>query len=168
MIIIIIWGGTACAAADRSATICHTYILLVWYTSFIIEIYLYLLRICLLYLRAFINDLYLCIYWNGIHVIYYLYLLYLYFAWSIDWIIYIKWWIFYKWLIFINVYSLIGFVYTTGLFPRVGGGAGLCVGRGGAKALVEAFGGRVASAVSNTTHALLVGQDPAFGAVIII
>ena len=50
-------------------------------------------------------------------------------------------------------------VVLTGIFPELGGGAGLELGAR-ARALVECFGGRVTSAVSGRTDALLVGKDP--------
>ena len=51
-------------------------------------------------------------------------------------------------------------VVLTGIFPELGGGAGLELGKARARALVESFGGRVTSAVSGRTDALLVGKDP--------
>ena len=51
-------------------------------------------------------------------------------------------------------------VVLTGIFPELGGGAGLDLGKARARALVESFGGRVTSSVSGRTDALLVGKDP--------
>lgn len=51
-------------------------------------------------------------------------------------------------------------VVLTGLFPELGGGAGLSLGKAKAKALVESFGGRVTSSVSGKTTLLLVGKQP--------
>ncbi|KAJ1623107.1 hypothetical protein T492DRAFT_845766 [Pavlovales sp. CCMP2436] len=42
-------------------------------------------------------------------------------------------------------------VVMTGLFPELGGGAGLNLGKDKARALIERFGGRVTSAVSGKT-----------------
>lgn len=53
----------------------------------------------------------------------------------------------------------------TGIFPELGGGCGLNLGKQRAKALVESFGGRVTSAVSGKTTHLLVGQEPGFSKV---
>lgn len=51
-------------------------------------------------------------------------------------------------------------VVLTGVFPELGGGAGLNLGKDRARALIESFGGRVTSAVSGRTDALLVGREP--------
>jgi len=51
-------------------------------------------------------------------------------------------------------------VVMTGLFPELGGGAGLNLGKDKARALIERFGGRVTSAVSGKTTMLLVGKEP--------
>lgn len=48
----------------------------------------------------------------------------------------------------------------TGVFPELGGGAGLNLGKDRARTLIESFGGRVTSAVSGRTDALLVGKEP--------
>ena len=45
----------------------------------------------------------------------------------------------------------------TGLFPEVGGGCGLQLGKGRMKTMIEEFGGRVTSAVSGKTTILVVG-----------
>ena len=51
-------------------------------------------------------------------------------------------------------------VVLTGVFPELGGGAGLNLGKDRARTLIESFGGRVTSAVSGRTDALLVGKEP--------
>lgn len=51
-------------------------------------------------------------------------------------------------------------VVLTGLFPEVGGGMGLNLGKDRAKQIVDSFGGRVTSAVSGKTDYLLVGREP--------
>ena len=51
-------------------------------------------------------------------------------------------------------------VVLTGLFPELGGGMGLDLGKAKARALVESFGGRVTSSVSGKTDVLLVGKEP--------
>jgi len=48
----------------------------------------------------------------------------------------------------------------TGLFPEVGGGTGLNMGKDKVKAMIESFGGRVTSAVSGKTDYVVVGQEP--------
>lgn len=48
----------------------------------------------------------------------------------------------------------------TGLFPELGGGVGLSLGKGRARALIESFGGRVTTCVSRITDVVLVGQEP--------
>merc|ERR1712238_32771 len=48
----------------------------------------------------------------------------------------------------------------TGLFPEVGGGAGLSLGKAKVKLLIESFGGRVTSAISGKTDFLIVGKKP--------
>ncbi|KAK3268662.1 hypothetical protein CYMTET_22847 [Cymbomonas tetramitiformis] len=53
----------------------------------------------------------------------------------------------------------------TGIFPELGGGAGLELGKERARAMIERFGGRVTSAVSGKTTVLLVGQEPGFSKV---
>lgn len=47
-----------------------------------------------------------------------------------------------------------------GIFPEVGGGAGLLLGTERTKCMIQAFGGRVTSGVSGRTDFLLVGQEP--------
>jgi len=56
-------------------------------------------------------------------------------------------------------------VVLTGLFPEVGGGAGLNLGKDRTARLVESFGGRVTSSVSGKTTILLVGKEPGFSKV---
>lgn len=48
----------------------------------------------------------------------------------------------------------------TGLFPEVGGGTGLNLGKEKMKSLIENFGGRVTGSVSGKTDFLVVGKDP--------
>jgi hypothetical protein len=48
----------------------------------------------------------------------------------------------------------------TGVFPEVGGGAGLSLGKGKVKAMIESFGGRVTGSISGKTHVLVVGKNP--------
>eukprot|EP00158_Paraphelidium_tribonemae_P005185 Partr_v1_DN27219_c0_g1_i1_m38967 len=48
----------------------------------------------------------------------------------------------------------------TGLFPEVGGGVGLSLGKSRMTKIIESFGGRVTSAVSGLTDFLVVGQSP--------
>jgi len=56
-------------------------------------------------------------------------------------------------------------VVMTGVFPEVGGGTGLSLGKDRTKAMVESFGARVTGSVSGKTDILLVGQEPGYGAV---
>lgn len=51
-------------------------------------------------------------------------------------------------------------VVLTGVFPEVGGGAGLDLGKARVKAMVEAFGGKVTGSVSGRTDVLIVGKEP--------
>jgi hypothetical protein len=51
-------------------------------------------------------------------------------------------------------------VVLTGLFPEVGGGVGLNLGKDRVKRMVESFGGKVTSSVSGKTDILLVGKEP--------
>ena len=44
----------------------------------------------------------------------------------------------------------------TGIFPELGGGGGLDLGKDRCKAMVEAFGGRVTGSVSGKTSYLIV------------
>lgn len=48
----------------------------------------------------------------------------------------------------------------TGVFPEVGGGTGLSLGKDRVTSMIESFGGVVTSAVSGKTNFLLVGADP--------
>ncbi|KAG2485002.1 hypothetical protein HYH03_016205 [Edaphochlamys debaryana] len=48
----------------------------------------------------------------------------------------------------------------TGIFPELGGGAGLDLGKDRCRALIESFGGRVTGSVSGKTNFLVVGQEP--------
>jgi hypothetical protein len=48
----------------------------------------------------------------------------------------------------------------TGLFPELGGGGGLNLGKDKMKALIENFGGRVTGSVSGKTNFVVVGKDP--------
>jgi hypothetical protein len=56
-------------------------------------------------------------------------------------------------------------IVITGIFPEVGGGAGLNLGKDKLKAMVEAFGGKVTGTVSGRTNILIVGQNPGFSKV---
>jgi len=48
----------------------------------------------------------------------------------------------------------------TGVFPEVGGGSGLSLGKDRAKSMIESFGGKVTGSVSGKTDYVLVGKDP--------
>ena len=48
----------------------------------------------------------------------------------------------------------------TGIFPEVGGGVGLNLGKDRVKAMIESFGGRVTAGISGVTNVLLVGAEP--------
>lgn len=57
--------------------------------------------------------------------------------------------------------SLQGITFVcTGVFPEVGGGLGLSLGKDRVKAMIESFGGVVRSAVSGKTAYLVVGKEP--------
>jgi hypothetical protein len=56
-------------------------------------------------------------------------------------------------------------VVMTGIFPEIGGGAGLNLGKARLKSLIESLGGRVTSSVSGKTDILLVGKQPGAGKV---
>mmetsp|Transcript_19355 Transcript_19355/g.28647 ORF Transcript_19355/g.28647 Transcript_19355/m.28647 type:complete len:432 (-) Transcript_19355:3379-4674(-) len=58
-----------------------------------------------------------------------------------------------------NVFAGKRFVLT-GVFPEIGGGAGLNLGKDRLKKTIESFGGRVTSAVSGKTDYLIAGKDP--------
>ncbi|KAJ3405419.1 hypothetical protein HDU80_001341 [Chytriomyces hyalinus] len=51
-------------------------------------------------------------------------------------------------------------IVLTGMFPEMGGGCGLNMGKDRLKAMCESFGARVTSAVSGKTNLLIVGQEP--------
>lgn len=51
-------------------------------------------------------------------------------------------------------------IVLTGIFPEVGGGAGLDMGKDKVKAMCQSFGARVTGAVSGKTTLLLVGKEP--------
>ena len=51
-------------------------------------------------------------------------------------------------------------VVMTGVFPELGGGAGLSLGKAKARSMIESFGGRVTGSVSGKTTLLLVGKQP--------
>jgi len=51
-------------------------------------------------------------------------------------------------------------VVLTGVFPTVGGGMGLNLGKDRMKAVIERFGGKVTSAISGNTDILVVGSQP--------
>ena len=53
----------------------------------------------------------------------------------------------------------------TGIFPELGGGGGLNLGKGKLKALIVSFGGRVTSSVSGKTNILVVGKNPGYSKV---
>lgn len=46
----------------------------------------------------------------------------------------------------------------TGVFPELGGGAGLKLGKDRLRDMISSFGGRVTSAISGKTSYLVVGQ----------
>ncbi|GKY93930.1 hypothetical protein MPSEU_000359900 [Mayamaea pseudoterrestris] len=48
----------------------------------------------------------------------------------------------------------------TGLFPEVGGGTGLSLGKARVRAMIESFGGVVTSGISGKTDYLVVGKEP--------
>ena len=56
-------------------------------------------------------------------------------------------------------------VVLTGVFPELGGGSGLHLGKDKAKALIQSFGGRVTASVSGKTDVLLVGKNPGYSKV---
>ncbi|KAI9353778.1 hypothetical protein BDR26DRAFT_914002 [Obelidium mucronatum] len=51
-------------------------------------------------------------------------------------------------------------IVLTGIFPEVGGGCGLSLGKDRVKEMCESFGGRVTSAISGKTDFLIVGKEP--------
>ena len=48
----------------------------------------------------------------------------------------------------------------TGVFPELGGGGGLNMGKDKMKTLIENFGGRVTGSVSGKTNFVVVGKNP--------
>jgi len=48
----------------------------------------------------------------------------------------------------------------TGIFPEIGGGGGLDLGKDRVKEMITAFGGKVTSAISGRTDVLVVGKEP--------
>lgn len=48
----------------------------------------------------------------------------------------------------------------TGIFPEIGSGKGLSLGKDKTKAMIVAFGGRVTSSISGKTDVLVVGKEP--------
>ena len=62
--------------------------------------------------------------------------------------------------------SLSGMTFVlTGIFPSVGGGTGLKLGKDRLKRMIQTFGGRVTSAISGKTNVLVVGKAPGFSKV---
>jgi len=53
----------------------------------------------------------------------------------------------------------------TGVFPELGGGAGLNLGKDRCKGLITAFGGRVTGSISGRTDILVVGKTPGYSKV---
>ena len=53
----------------------------------------------------------------------------------------------------------------TGLFPEVGGGAGLNLGKDKVQSMIQTFGGKVTQAVSGRTNYVVVGKNPGFSKV---
>ena len=53
----------------------------------------------------------------------------------------------------------------TGVFPELGGGVGLSLGKAKLKQLISSFGGRVTGSVSGKTDVLVVGKNPGFSKV---
>lgn len=51
-------------------------------------------------------------------------------------------------------------IVLTGIFPEIGGGVGLNLGKDRMKRMIKSFGGKVTSAVSGRTDYLIVGQEP--------
>mmetsp|Transcript_26596 Transcript_26596/g.63767 ORF Transcript_26596/g.63767 Transcript_26596/m.63767 type:complete len:120 (+) Transcript_26596:156-515(+) len=48
----------------------------------------------------------------------------------------------------------------TGIFPELGGGFGLKVGRDRLKEMIESFGGKVTTGISGRTNFVIVGDEP--------
>lgn len=62
--------------------------------------------------------------------------------------------------------SLSGYTFVlTGIFPEIGGGAGLNLGKEKLKQMITSFGGRCTSAISGKTSFLVVGKEPGFSKV---
>lgn len=53
----------------------------------------------------------------------------------------------------------------TGVFPEIGGGTGLNLGKDKMKALISSFGGKVTSSISGKTDVLVVGKTPGYSKV---
>ncbi|CAM9858671.1 unnamed protein product [Chrysoparadoxa australica] len=51
-------------------------------------------------------------------------------------------------------------IVLTGVFPEVGGGTGLNLGKDRLKAMIKSFGGKVTGSVSGRTNYLIVGKEP--------
>ncbi len=51
-------------------------------------------------------------------------------------------------------------VVLSGIFPEIGGGTGLNMGKDRLKKMIESFGGRVTSAISGKTDYLVIGKAP--------
>ena len=56
-------------------------------------------------------------------------------------------------------------IVMTGIFPEVGGGTGLSIGKDKVTAMLQSFGARVTSAVSGKTDLLLCGKEPGYAKV---
>jgi len=56
-------------------------------------------------------------------------------------------------------------VVLTGIFPEVGGGDGLSLGKDKVRKMITSFGGKVTTSVSGKTDILVVGKDPGFSKV---
>ena len=48
----------------------------------------------------------------------------------------------------------------TGVFPELGGGFGLKLGRDNLKQMIESFGGKVTTGISGKTNYVIVGDEP--------
>jgi hypothetical protein len=56
-------------------------------------------------------------------------------------------------------------IVMTGVFPEIGGGGGLSLGKDRLKAILTSFGARVTSSISGKTDILIVGSSPGFSKV---
>jgi hypothetical protein len=56
-------------------------------------------------------------------------------------------------------------IVMTGLFPEIGGGSGLSLGKERLKGILQGFGAKVTSAISGKTDMLMVGSQPGFSKV---